>query len=37
MKQVDAGSGNTGIALACDGSVWTWGGNCGNGNIGNGT
>lgn len=36
MKQVDAGSGNTGIALACDGSVWTWGGNCGNGNIGNG-
>ncbi len=37
MKQVDAGSGNTGIALACDGSVWTWGGNCGNGNIGNGS
>lgn len=36
MRQVDAGSGNTGIALACDGSVWTWGGNCGNGNIGNG-
>jgi hypothetical protein len=37
MKQVDAGSGNTGIALACNGSVWTWGGNCGNGNIGNGS
>jgi alpha-tubulin suppressor-like RCC1 family protein len=37
MKQVDAGSGNTGIALACDGSVWTWGGNCGNGNIGIGS
>ncbi|MFQ3577062.1 MAG: T9SS type A sorting domain-containing protein, partial [Cytophagales bacterium] len=36
MRQVDAGSGNTGIALACDGSVWTWGGNCQNGNIGNG-
>lgn len=36
MKQADAGSGNTGIVLACDGSVWQWGGNCGNGNIGNG-
>jgi alpha-tubulin suppressor-like RCC1 family protein len=37
IKQVDAGSGNTGIALACNGSVWEWGGECGNGNIGNGT
>ncbi len=36
MKQADAGSGNTGIVLACNGSVWQWGGNCGNGNIGNG-
>lgn len=37
IRLVDAGSGNTGIALACDGSVYTWGGNCGNGNIGNGS
>jgi alpha-tubulin suppressor-like RCC1 family protein len=37
MKQVDAGSGNTGIALACNGSVWEWGGECGNGNIGIGS
>ncbi len=34
MKQVDAGSGNTGISLGCDGSVWQWGGDCGNGNMG---
>ncbi|MFN3404601.1 MAG: T9SS type A sorting domain-containing protein [Cytophagaceae bacterium] len=35
MQKVDAGSGATGIALACNGSVWTWGENC-NGAIGNG-
>ncbi|MFL5730999.1 MAG: T9SS type A sorting domain-containing protein [Cytophagaceae bacterium] len=33
MQKVDAGSGSTGITLACNGSVWTWGENC-NGAIG---
>ncbi|MFN6946980.1 MAG: RCC1 domain-containing protein [Cytophagaceae bacterium] len=35
MRKVDAGSGSTGIALGCNGSVYTWGENC-NGAVGAG-